>query len=231
MGKFELADGGTIFLDEIGELPIEMQVKLLRVIQERQICPVGGVRLIPVEFTIISATNRDLELMAEKGQFRTDLLYRIDVIRLSVPPLYERRDDISLIIEHYWEKKRRELKRETTLSPQARLMLEGYSWPGNVREVMNVVENLLATVRNRIVKFMDLPERIRQPAKGLKTSFPALRLSARLNETKRDTLGRALREAKGDRAKAAELMGVSRATLYRKLKEYGFLHKDDWRSK
>src|SRR5919204_3539739 len=156
-GKFELAHGGTVFLDEIGEMPLEMQAKLLRVLQEHQVVRIGGLAPAPVDFTVIAATNRAVYEMASHGQFRRDLLYRLDVMRIVIPPLRERPQDIGLLVEDYWERKSRELGKEIRLSDAALRVLEKYSWPGNVREVVNVVERLLVSASKFVIEPEDLP--------------------------------------------------------------------------
>src|SRR5436309_1977039 len=156
-GKFELAHGGTVFLDEIGDMPLEMQVKLLRVLQERQVVRIGGLAPVPVDFTVIAATNCALEAMASRGQFRRDLLYRLDVVRITIPPLRERREDIRPLVEDYWARKSRELGRAVRLSEAALRVLEQYHWPGNVREVVNVVERLLVSATKFVIEPADLP--------------------------------------------------------------------------
>lgn len=220
-GKFELAHGGTILLDEIGEMPLEMQAKLLRVVQERRIVRVGGVTPIPVAFAVIASTNRDLESLAAQGRFRRDLLYRLDVIRIEIPPLRERPEDIPLLVEHYWERKSRELGKAAKLSAEALRVLEGYTWPGNIREVLNLVERLLVGASKGVIEPEDLPPYLSQGSVGQSLPFPQFHLPTVLAEVERRTLERALRQAQGNRNKAAQLVGLSRASFYRKLKQYG----------
>lgn len=226
-GKFELAQGGTVFLDEIGEMPIEMQAKLLRVLQERQVTRVGGVTTIPVSFVLIAATNRDLERMAAQGRFRQDLLYRLDVVRIEIPPLRERPEDVSMLIKHYWRQKTQELGYGTQLSGQALLALESYDWPGNAREVLNMVERLLVTIRKPVIELGDLPVQFQHGETNRRKRFPSFHLSTVLAEAERRTLERALRQAQGNRIKAAQLVGVSRASFYRKIKAHGLISSDD----
>jgi transcriptional regulator with PAS, ATPase and Fis domain len=225
-GKFELANGGTIFLDEIGEMPLEMQAKLLRVLQERQLIRVGGVTPQSVTCSVIAATNRDLETLVAQGRFRRDLLYRLDVIRLEVPALRERPEDIPLLVTHYWELKSRELGRVAQLSAEALRVLEGYTWPGNVRELVNVVERLLVGSTKPVIEPSDLPSSIQAEGAGRLRRFPLFHLGTVVAEAERRTLDRALRQAQGNRNKAAQLVGLSRASFYRKLKAYGLLQGD-----
>jgi transcriptional regulator with PAS, ATPase and Fis domain len=220
-GKFELAHGGTVFLDEIGDMPLEMQAKLLRVLQEHQVVRVGGLAPVSVDFTVIAATHRALEEMASQGQFRRDLLYRLDVMRIAIPPLRERPQDIRLLVEDYWERKSRELRKEIRLSEAALRVLEQYRWPGNVREVVNVVERLVVSATKFVIEPEDLPLSLQQDlAEG--TSLKSLwNLQAAVAAAEQSTLEEALRQAEGNRSEAARLVGLSRASFYRKLKQHG----------
>jgi transcriptional regulator with PAS, ATPase and Fis domain len=223
-GKLELAHGGTVLLDEIGEMPVELQAKLLRVLQDHQINRVGGVTPISATFTVVASTNRDLESLVAVGGFRRDLLYRLDVIRIEIPPLRERPEDIPLLVEHYWERKKREVGRMAILSREVLRALESYTWPGNVRELLNVLERLIVTVAKPVIELQDLPPYIRQAQSGVPPPFPSFHLPTISADAERRTLERALRQAKGNRSKAAQLVGLSRATLYRKLKQYRLGH-------
>lgn len=225
-GKFELAQGGTIFLDEIGEMPLEMQAKLLRVLQERQLIRVGGVTSQSVTCSVIAATNRDLEALVAQGRFRRDLLYRLDVVRIEVPPLRERPEDIPLLVAHYWEHKGRDLGRAAQLSAEALRVLESYPWPGNVRELVNVVERVLVASVKPVIEPADLPAAVQAEGVGRVRRFPLFHLGTVVEEAERRTLERALRQSQGNRNKAAQLVGLSRASFYRKLKAYGLLQGD-----
>ncbi len=218
-GRFELARGGTILLDEIGELPVELQSKLLRVLQDRRIVKVGGTIPIPVDFRLIAATNRDLESLVVQGQFRRDLMYRLDIIRMEIPALRERPEDIPLLVEYFWEVKRRETGNTAKLSAEALWLLEQYSWPGNVRELANLVERLLVTSSKPIIEPHDLPLAFCQSQMS-PLSFAPFQLELVSAEAERRTLERAICQTKGNRNKAAQLVGLSRATFYRKLKRY-----------
>src|SRR5712691_12681804 len=219
-GKFELAHGGTVFLDEIGEMPWEMQAKLLRVLQEHQVVRLGGLAPVPVDFTVIAATNRDVEAMASQGHFRRDLLYRLDVMRIPIPPLRERREDIRPLVEAYWARESRALGKEICLSEAALRMLERYSWPGNVREVVNMVEWLLVSATTFVIEPADLPLSVWQArAEGL-SQKSLWHLPTVVMEAERRTLQEALRQAQGNRREAARLVGLSRASFYRKLKSH-----------
>ncbi len=224
IGKFELAQGGTIFLDEIGEMPLETQARLLRVLQERQVTRVGGITTVPVTFGLVTATNRNLEYLAVQGRFRRDLLYRLDVIRIEVPPLRERPEDVPLLVAHYWGQKSWELGRGTTLSTDAVRLLEAYDWPGNVRELINLVERLLVSVAKPMIEPDDLPAQFQLEASVRNRCFPSFDLPKILAEAERRTLERALRQTHGNRNGAAQLIGISRATFYRKLVIHGLTY-------
>ena len=220
-GKFEMADGGTIFLDEIGEMPLDMQAKLLRVLQERRVVRVGGMAPIEVDFRIIAATNRNLESMTADARFRRDLLYRLDVIRIDIPALRERPEDIPLLLEYAWQRKSRELGILSTLSHKAARVLSGYLWPGNMRELLNMVERLLVSVPKPVVGPEDLPMSVKYGQTDVPADIPSFYMKIVVAEAERQALERALRHAQGHRNTAAELVGLSRASFYRKLKEHG----------
>lgn len=223
-GMFELALGGTIFLDEVAEIPLNMQGKLLRVLQDRRVVRIGGVAPIPVASAIIAATNKDLESMVSQGLFRRDLMYRLDVIRIDAPRLCERLEDIAPLILSYWKQKSRELERQVKLSSGALRKLEEYTWPGNVRELMNIVERLLVSSISGVVDSQDLPDFITKGTTGRLLHFPTFHLQTIMHNVEKETLERALKQCRGIRTKAAHLVGLSRATFYRKLLLY---HLDD----
>jgi transcriptional regulator with PAS, ATPase and Fis domain len=223
-GKFELADGGTVFLDEIGEMPLEMQAKLLRVLQERRVVRVGGTSPTPVDFRVIAATNRDLDSMVAEKRFRQDLLYRLDVIRIEIPALRERPEDIPLLLKHAWERKSRELGITSVLSAKAVQALNGYLWPGNMRELLNMVERLLVSIPKPIIGPEDLPMYVKRGQTQSFPDAPSLYLKTVVAEAEQHALEKALQHAQGNRNTAAELVGLSRASFYRKLKEYGLTH-------
>ncbi|ETX06387.1 MAG: hypothetical protein ETSY2_17405 [Candidatus Entotheonella gemina] len=222
-GKFELAEGGTVFLDEIGEMPMEMQAKLLRVLQERRIVRVGGTTPIEINFRLIAATNRHLEDMVQEKRFRHDLLYRLDVVRIEIPALRERGDDLPILLEHAWKTKSRELGVLTRFSPAAIRALSRYAWPGNMRELLNLVERLLVIVPKSVIELEDLPLYVRQGghAEIEMPDAPTFYLKTVVAEAEQQAIEKALRHAQGNRNTAAELVGLSRASFYRKLKEYG----------
>jgi transcriptional regulator with PAS, ATPase and Fis domain len=220
-GKFELAQGGTIFLDEIGEMPIEMQAKLLRVLQEHQIIRVGGVAPIAVDFVVIAATNRDLQDMVSRGTFRSDLMYRLEVMRIDIPPLRQRPGDIRPLVEYYWDLSCQRFQKSVQLSGEALRMLEAYGWPGNVRELENVVQRLILCASKPVTEPDDLPATIRHGPSDDSLDASRWNLASAIAQVERQTLSQALQHVHGNRLEAARLVGLSRASFYRKLKEYG----------
>ena len=217
-GRFERADGGTIFLDEIGEMSLTTQTKILRVLQEREFEPVGGTKTIKVDVRIIAATNKNLEEEVKKGKFREDLYYRINVVPLTIPPLRERAEDVPLLAEYflrlYGEKNKRMLKgfADGVLDALIR-----YEWPGNVRELENIVERTVIMSRGDTITFADLPPAIAgAQGKAMQTS-PAISLK----DMERETITKTLQQTGGNRTKAAVLLGITRKTLQNKIKEYG----------
>jgi nitrogen regulation protein NR(I) len=238
IGRFELAHGGTLFLDEIGELDPSLQVKLLRVLQEREFERVGGTKTIKVDVRIIAASNRDLEKATREGKFREDLFYRLNVIPVHIPSLIERTEDIPLLIDHFMHKFSRKRKREPLrFSPEAMECLLSYRWPGNVRELENLIERLTILVSENTINVSDLPEKFRQTAGTeagkdahmVKTSGPlpndddipdsGINLNAVIDNMERKLILRALEKTGGVKNKAAELLGLNRTTLIEKLKK------------
>lgn len=228
-GRFEIAHEGTIFLDEIADMPIEMQAEILRVLQEKEVIRLGGLQPKKVDFRIIAATNKDIERLVKEDRFRNDLYYRLDVIRIHIPPLRERRNDISVLARHYLNlfggKYDRPLMQ---LSSDAQELLEGYCWPGNVRELVNVIEKLvICSDGNTLVTAKDVPEEIKSgPYTSGKSSTTDLRQSivqmkASIYKMERDMILDALRKANNSKIKAAKLLGIHRSGLYQKLKKYG----------
>jgi two-component system response regulator AtoC len=221
-GLFELAGRGSIFLDEIGEMPLPLQVKLLRALQERKIRRLGGNDDIPVNARIISATNRDIETLVREGKFREDLYYRLNVFRLNVPPLRDRPEDIPLLAEHLLKKLSFRMGRPLQgLSPEAVEKLRGYSFPGNVRELENLLERALIYRENADIEAEDID--LGRP--GLPAAPDPVSKSARaalsLNDIEREAIQRALTRSGGNRTRAATELGVSRKTIINKIKIYG----------
>jgi two-component system response regulator HydG len=217
-GLFRLANGGTLFLDEIGEIPLAVQAKLLRALQTREVRPLGGSSAVPVDIRVIGATNRDLGEMVAAGTFRRDLFYRLDVVRLRLPPLRERREDVALLAQHFLEKHRRPDAGVVGFEPEALAALAARSWPGNVRELENAVEAALALARSERLGAGDFAPPARAAAAPAQDAS-ALPLS--LDAYERAALERALRESAGDATLAARRLGIGRSTFYRKLGQHG----------
>lgn len=222
-GLFAEATGGTLFLDEIGEMPMPMQVKLLRALEESTVRPVGGNQEIPIDVRLLSATNRDLESAIEEGRFREDLYYRINVIQLELPPLRSRGTDVLLVAQHYVDQySRRSEKNISDISAPAAERLLNYGWPGNIRELRNVVERAVALTRHDQIVVEDLPEKIRnfQSRQFLVGgSDPAELLS--MEEIEKRYILHVLDTVEGNKSMAARILGMDRKTLYRKLDQYG----------
>ena len=219
-GLFEAAQGGTIFLDEISELPLNLQVKLLQVIQERQITPVGGVDPIPVDVRIISATNRDLASLVQEGSFREDLYYRLNVVPIEVPPLRERPDDIVPLLRINLARCNAELKENKSLSAEAISILLKYPWPGNIRELQNIVERLVITTSSDVISDEDIFIFIKDAAEKNTSAAADLSLSYALEKAEREILSQAL-ERYGSTRSIARVLQVSQPTIVRKLRKYG----------
>ncbi|HBH02934.1 MAG TPA: two-component system response regulator [Candidatus Rokubacteria bacterium] len=218
-GRFELAHGGSLFLDEIGDLPPHLQVKLLRVLQEREIERVGSSRPIPVDVRLLAATHRDLEALVKAGSFREDLYYRINVVTLAVPPLRERREDIPLLLDHFLSKfARANGKTIRGLTREARDTLLRYDYPGNVRELENLMERAVVLTRDEVIGRADLPLSVRdaEPESGEATGLPAA-----VEGLERRMIRDALARADGVQTRAAELLGISERVLRYKLRKYG----------
>ena len=216
-GLFQSADGGTIFLDEIGELPLELQAKLLRVLQEKEIRPVGSNQRVKVDVRVIAASNRDLESEYQKGTFRKDLYFRLNVVTVHLPALRGRRSDIPMLV--HWFLDRYAPGKSIQITSAAMKCLLQYDWPGNVRELENCVERAIALGDGSRIDVSDLPATIASsPQEGAPSSTPPS--STDLEDIERATIQRVFEQVKGDKALAGKMLGISRATLYRKLKRY-----------
>ena len=217
-GRFELADGGTIFLDEISEMPPATQVKLLRVLQEGEFERVGGTQTLKVDVRVIAATNVDLEAAVAAGRFRKDLFYRLNVIHIPLPPLRERREDISLLALHFLDKFCLENNRPAMgFSQEAMAALKNYAWPGNVRELQNVVERAVALCEGNMIRWEDLPDEMRRHSpEDDKIVIP---VGSSLEEIEHLAIIQTLKKTGGDKELTARLLGIGLATLYRRLKE------------
>ena len=231
-GLLVSAEGGTVFLDEIGELSLDLQAKLLRTLQEKEVRPVGATHRIPMKARIVAATNRDLAVMVEKGTFRKDLFYRLNVVNLRLPSLRDRREDIPLLAAHFLDRISREHGTKFTLSDEALRTMMKHDWPGNVRELENSVERACALSSGPVLHLGDLPTQLQnfhlQNRRSLTLSATALGApgSARapvlpLAQLEKQAILETLRKLNGDKLLTARLLGIGKTTLYRKLKEYG----------
>ncbi len=216
-GLLEAADSGSLFLDEIGDLPIDLQAKLLRALQEREIKPVGSTERVTISARVIAATNRDLEGAVRSGSFRQDLFFRLNVVQIKLPPLRERKTDIPLLVNAFLEKFTQTGTRIHTISSDAMARLIAYDWPGNVRELENAIERAVALSSGPILQIADLPSNLQF---GSSDRFPEKDEMMPLEELERRAILRALRESGGDKLAAARLLGIGKTTLYRKLKQY-----------
>jgi two-component system response regulator HydG len=220
-GLLAIAEGGTVFLDEIGELPVDLQAKLLRAIQEKEIRPVGSVKRVPINVRILAATNRDLERAVTEGTFRRDLFFRLNVLTLRIPALRERRQDIALLVAHFLERIGRDAGVEKTISDEALKALMNYDWPGNVRELENSLERACALSSANQIQVRDLPTQIYgAPAELTATIAQPANGIVPMAELEKQTILNALTQVNGDKMLAARLLGIGKTTLYRKLKEY-----------
>ncbi len=223
-GRLVAAHGGTLFLDEIGEMPRSVQAKLLRVLQEREVTPVGGGASSPIDVRVMAATHRDLEEMVEDGDFREDLYYRLDVVPLAIPPLRERREDIAALAEHFRrEVNAREGRSVRGFALDVMQRLTHYDWPGNVRELENLVERLVVVAGTRMVVMADLPSHMRTEVldleqRGARPSGDGRRSPHAADGIEERLIAEALARTGGNRNRAAELLGLNRTTLVEKLR-------------
>jgi len=222
LGKFEVAQGGTVFLDEIGELNPSTQVKLLRVLQEREFERVGGIESVRVDIRVIAATNRDLKKAIQDGRFREDLFYRLNVIAVQMPPLREREGDLPLLIRHFLDKQRQKRNhRFEGISQPALEILKRYRWPGNVRELENLIERVVTLNDDVLIRPEHLPAEITGSNPMIVNPTIGLPESGVLESMEKDMIERVLRETRFNKRWAADRLGISRPTLYQKLKRYG----------
>ncbi|MGB9122308.1 MAG: sigma-54 dependent transcriptional regulator [Candidatus Angelobacter sp.] len=224
-GLFQTANGGTIFLDEIGELSPELQAKLLRVLQEKEVRPVGSTQKFKVDVRVIAATNRDLEAAQKEGTFRKDLYFRLNVVTLNLPPLRERRSDIAPLVHYFLD--RFAPGKTITISPAAMEAMFQHDWAGNVRELENCIERAVALGDQKMIEVSDLPPAVRQQKEWISSGDEmdlddelAASSNTDLEELERETIQRVFEQVHGDKARARKMLGISRATLYRKLKRY-----------
>ena len=227
IGKFEQAQGGTIFLDEVGELPLDAQVKLLRVLDDRKLTRIGGNQAIPLHVRVIAATNKNLAEEVEKETFRLDLFYRLNIVTINVPPLREREQDLPLLVEHFIEKYNKRLAMNVkSVSKSAMNYMQGYPWPGNVRDLENAIQSAMILVQDDTIRVEDLPMRIRGfpeisdeidlGEKGLEDQIKEL-----TEKIEKELIVKALEKCAQNRTNTAEMLRISRKTLFNKMKQYG----------
>jgi len=220
-GLLAIAEGGTVFLDEVGELPVDLQAKVLRAIQEREIRPVGSTRRIAINVRILAATNRDLEQAVAQGTFRRDLYFRLNVLSLRIPPLRERRQDIPLLGAHFLERLSRASGHERSVSDEAMKALLAYDWPGNVRELENCLERACAFTTGPMIQAADLPSSIHSAPGTMPIGVEGTTTKILpMAELEKLTILNTITQLNGDKLLAARLLGIGKTTLYRKLKEY-----------
>jgi two-component system response regulator HydG len=224
LGRIDRANGGTLFLDEIGELSAQVQVKLLRVLQEGEFDRVGGTEPIKVDFRLVVATNRNLETMIEDGLFREDLYYRLNVIAVHVPPMRERPEDIPLLVDHFIRRYSRKNKRAITgASDEALKAFQEYDWPGNVREIENVIERAVVLTRNTTIQVDDLPKPLLRKSDDVPCSIRRdgenvmIPIGSKLADVEQAMIHETLKKTGGDKSLAAQLLGIAARTIYRKL--------------
>ncbi len=222
-GLLATAEGGTVFLDEVGELPVDLQAKLLRAIQEKEVRPVGGTRAIPINVRILAATNRDLDVAVQQGTFRRDLYFRLNVLTLRIPPLRERKQDIPLLIGHVLERINSATEMQHSVGDDALRVMLNYDWPGNVRELENCVERACTTCSLPTIHIADLPTQLRNFQASAKTVAPVPdpEVITTIAELEKQAILHAIEVLQGDKLEAARRLGIGKTTLYRKLKEYG----------
>ncbi|WP_020614165.1 sigma-54-dependent transcriptional regulator [Sediminispirochaeta bajacaliforniensis] len=218
-GRFELAHEGTIFLDEIGEISQQVQIKILRVLQEKQFERVGGESTLEVDVRVVSATNRDLKAEIEAGTFREDLFYRLNVVNIHVPPLRERTEDIPLLASAFLKEFSEENGKQIEgIDPKARLALYNYRWPGNIRELRNCIESSVVMCKGQVITTDDLPPSVTQ---GAEDSLIRIPVGIAMEEAEKEIIRATLNHEKGNKTRCAEVLGIGRKTLHRKIKEYG----------
>ena len=229
-GLMVAAGSGTVFLDEIAELPLDLQAKLLRALQEKEVRPLGGSQAVPIRARILAATHQDLATMVEQGKFRRDLYYRLNVVKLTLPPLRDRKEDIPLLAAHFLERNSVEMRRAFRLSAETLTFLMDYSWPGNVRELSNAIDGACSMTSGEVIEMGEMSTSIRdawmhatvsrrQPAKAAAPETPVETLA----EMEKRAILTTLEQVNGDKLLTAKLLDIGKTTLYRKLKEYGEL--------
>jgi two-component system response regulator HydG len=229
-GLLAAADNGTVFLDEIGELPLDLQSKLLRALQEKEVRPVGGTQTVPIAARILAATNRDLSAMVDQGRFRKDLYFRLNVVNIRIPPLRERKGDIPLLAAHALERQRRETGMSHTFSDDSLRLIAEYDWPGNVRELEHAIDRACALSSGPVLHLADFPTQMQEQRAQQTRAADSAAVSAggagdqgviSIAEMEKQAILSTIHKLRGDKLMAARLLGIGKTTLYRKLKEYG----------
>jgi DNA-binding NtrC family response regulator len=228
-GLMVTAGSGTVLLDEVGELPLDLQAKLLRALQEKEVRPLGGNHAVPIKARILAATHQDLPAMVEQGRFRRDLYYRLNVVKMTLPPLRERTEDIPLLAAHFLERNSREMKRPFRLSAETLAFLVDYAWPGNIRELSNAIDRACNLCSSEVIEMGEMSTSIQDAwkhaaavrQKPRQTSAGEAPEVMTLAEREREAILTTLEQVKGDKLLAARLLDIGKTTLYRKLKEYG----------
>ncbi len=242
-GLLAAAEGGTVFLDEIGELPLDLQAKLLRALQEKEVRPLGATHSVPISARVLAATNRDLYTMVEQGKFRKDLYFRLNVVNLKIPPLRERRADIPVLVAHFLARTQRLTGRQHIFTDEAMQLMQAYHWPGNVRELENAIDRLCTLSSGALLNLADLPSQLQDfrlqtlqaqqvagvldvnesDSRATDTALTQVRNAAIVSiaELEKQAILNTIRQLHGDKLMAARLLQIGKTTLYRKLKEYG----------
>ncbi|MCF7915071.1 MAG: sigma-54 dependent transcriptional regulator [Spirochaetaceae bacterium] len=217
-GRFELAHTGTIFLDEIGEINQQVQIKILRVLQDKKFERVGGEHTQEVDVRVVSATNRDLKSEIEEGRFREDLFYRLNVVNIHVPPLRDRKEDIPLLISAFLQEFSEENQKNIEgIDPRARLALYNYHWPGNIRELRNCIESAVVMSKGNIISYDDLPPTV---TSGSETDYIKIEVGSSMEDAEREMIRATLHRENGNKSRTADVLGIGRKTLHRKIQEY-----------
>ncbi|MDZ7793758.1 MAG: sigma-54 dependent transcriptional regulator [Spirochaetia bacterium] len=217
-GRFELAHTGTIFLDEIGEINQQVQIKILRVLQDKKFERVGGEHTQEVDVRVVSATNRDLKSEIEEGRFREDLFYRLNVVNIHVPPLRDRKEDIPLLISAFLQEFSEENQKNIEgIDPRARLALYNYHWPGNIRELRNCIESAVVMSKGNIISYDDLPPTV---TSGSDTDYIKIEVGSSMEDAEREMIRATLHRENGNKSRTADVLGIGRKTLHRKIQEY-----------
>lgn len=219
VGRFEAAQGGTVFLDEIGELEYHLQAKLLRVLQERELERIGSNRKIKVDFRLVSSDNQDLRVKVETGKFRRDLFYRINVVQINLPPLRDRREDIPMLVEEFVREFCMKEKKTLAVSDEIRMILAGYNWPGNIRQLRNVVERMVMLAKGGVITPKELPGEFFVSVPPVADASQAKKT---LKEIESEVVKQALKDCGGNKSEAARVLGISRKALYKRLNDDRF---------